>query len=187
MTNGGDEPQNETAPFVGVDSSEWSDLLERGRTRGVLHAAGPYRCDVVRVRGRAVATNHPPHGAFRGFGRVETLDVPQSLPRVGGGLGDGGAPSGASDEPAFAPPLMTRTWFHLGTAMWNHHRPFEPYAGDPLLPAISPHVEAPGAHLPADAAAALRLLAGSVVRRERWAVDAREARVDVGFRCARGL
>ncbi len=38
MTNGGDEPQNEVAPFVGVDSSEWSDLLERGRTRGVLHA-----------------------------------------------------------------------------------------------------------------------------------------------------
>jgi hypothetical protein len=117
-------------------------------------------------------------GAFRGFGRVETLDVPQSLPRVGGGgLGDGGVPAGASDEPAFAPPLLTRTWFHLGTAMWNHHRPFEPYAGDPLLPPIGPHVEAPGAHLPADAAAALRLLAGSVVRRERWAVDAAEAPV----------
>ena len=116
-------------------------------------------------------------GAFRGFGRVETLDVPQALPRIGGGLGDGGAPGDASEEPAFAPPLMTRTWFHLGTAMWNHHRPFEPYDGDPLLPPIGPHVEAPGAHLPADAAAALRLLAGSVVRRERWAVDAAEAPV----------
>ncbi len=116
-------------------------------------------------------------GAFRGFGRVETLDVPQVLPRIGGGgLGDGGLP-GASDEPAFAPPLLTRTWFHLGTAMWNHHRPFEPYDGDPLLPPIAPHVEAPGAHLPADAAAALRLLAGSVVRRERWAVDPAEAPV----------
>ncbi|MBE7452815.1 MAG: molybdopterin-dependent oxidoreductase [Kofleriaceae bacterium] len=41
-------------------------------SRGVLHAAGPYRCDVVRVRGRAVATNHPPHGAFRGFGAPQT-------------------------------------------------------------------------------------------------------------------
>ena len=27
-----------TAPFVGVDVGEWSDLIERGRARGVLHA-----------------------------------------------------------------------------------------------------------------------------------------------------
>ncbi len=37
-------------------------------SRAVLHAAGPYRCDHVRVVGRAVATNNPPSGAFRGFG-----------------------------------------------------------------------------------------------------------------------
>jgi CO/xanthine dehydrogenase Mo-binding subunit len=41
-------------------------------SRGVLHAAGPYRCDTTRVVGRAVATNHPPHGAFRGFGAPQT-------------------------------------------------------------------------------------------------------------------
>ncbi|HEV7554257.1 MAG TPA: molybdopterin cofactor-binding domain-containing protein, partial [Kofleriaceae bacterium] len=41
-------------------------------SRGVLHAAGPYRCPVTRVRGRVVATNHPPHGAFRGFGAPQT-------------------------------------------------------------------------------------------------------------------
>src|SRR6185369_14657988 len=41
-------------------------------SRGVLHAAGPYRCPVVRVRGRVVATNYPPHGAFRGFGAPQT-------------------------------------------------------------------------------------------------------------------
>jgi len=41
-------------------------------SRGVLHAAGPYRCPIVRVRGRVVATNHPPHGAFRGFGAPQT-------------------------------------------------------------------------------------------------------------------
>src|SRR5204863_1818143 len=34
--------------------------------------AGPYRCDTTRVVGRAVATNHPPHGAFRGFGAPQT-------------------------------------------------------------------------------------------------------------------
>ncbi|HUS68798.1 MAG TPA: xanthine dehydrogenase family protein molybdopterin-binding subunit [Kofleriaceae bacterium] len=41
-------------------------------SRGVLHAAGPYRCETTRVVGRAVATNHPPHGAFRGFGAPQT-------------------------------------------------------------------------------------------------------------------
>jgi len=41
VTNGGDDAmpaESQAAPFVGVDSSEWNDLLERGRTRGVLHA-----------------------------------------------------------------------------------------------------------------------------------------------------
>ncbi|MBI3180091.1 MAG: xanthine dehydrogenase family protein [Deltaproteobacteria bacterium] len=41
-------------------------------SRGVIHAAGPYRCDHVRVVGRVVATNTPPHGAFRGFGAPQT-------------------------------------------------------------------------------------------------------------------
>ena len=34
---------------------------------------GPYFCPNVRVRGRAVATNAPPHGAFRGFGAPQSL------------------------------------------------------------------------------------------------------------------
>ena len=37
-------------------------------SRAVLHAAGPYKCPHVRIQGRILATNHPPHGAFRGFG-----------------------------------------------------------------------------------------------------------------------
>ena len=41
-------------------------------SRGVLHAAGPYKCETTRVRGRAVATHTPPHGAFRGFGAPQT-------------------------------------------------------------------------------------------------------------------
>jgi CO/xanthine dehydrogenase Mo-binding subunit len=41
-------------------------------SRGVLHAAGPYKCPTTRIRGRVVATNHPPHGAFRGFGAPQT-------------------------------------------------------------------------------------------------------------------
>ena len=38
MTDGGVEAPNDRAPFVGVDSAEWADLIERGRVRGVLHA-----------------------------------------------------------------------------------------------------------------------------------------------------
>lgn len=41
-------------------------------SRGVLHALGPYRCDNVRVHGRAVMTHTPPNGAFRGFGAPQT-------------------------------------------------------------------------------------------------------------------
>ncbi len=40
--------------------------------RGVLHTVGPYRCDHVRVRARAMLTHTPPTGAFRGFGAPQT-------------------------------------------------------------------------------------------------------------------
>ena len=42
-------------------------------SRGGIHAAGPYRCDNTRIRGRAMFTNTPPNGAFRGFGAPQTL------------------------------------------------------------------------------------------------------------------
>jgi len=55
-----------------MDGGAYLTLSPVVLSRGVLHAAGPYRCPVVRVRGRVVATNHPPHGAFRGFGAPQT-------------------------------------------------------------------------------------------------------------------
>ncbi|HRC57883.1 MAG TPA: molybdopterin-dependent oxidoreductase, partial [Kofleriaceae bacterium] len=57
---------------VVMDGGAYLTLSQVVLSRGVLHAAGPYRCPVVRVRGRVVATNHPPHGAFRGFGAPQT-------------------------------------------------------------------------------------------------------------------
>jgi CO/xanthine dehydrogenase Mo-binding subunit len=41
--------------------------------RSVLHATGPYRVPHVRIRGRALATNHLPSGAFRGFGAPQAI------------------------------------------------------------------------------------------------------------------
>jgi CO/xanthine dehydrogenase Mo-binding subunit len=57
---------------VVMDGGAYLTLSPVVLSRGVLHAAGPYRCPFVRVRGRVVATNHPPHGAFRGFGAPQT-------------------------------------------------------------------------------------------------------------------
>jgi CO/xanthine dehydrogenase Mo-binding subunit len=42
-------------------------------SRGTIHAGGPYYWPNVRIRGKAVATNMPPHGAFRGFGAPQSL------------------------------------------------------------------------------------------------------------------
>jgi CO/xanthine dehydrogenase Mo-binding subunit len=57
---------------VVMDGGAYLTLSPVVLSRGVLHAAGPYRCAMTRVRGRVVATNHPPHGAFRGFGAPQT-------------------------------------------------------------------------------------------------------------------
>lgn len=42
-------------------------------SRGFLHSTGPYECPNVRAKARAMATNSPPNGAFRGFGAPQTL------------------------------------------------------------------------------------------------------------------
>ncbi|MEO8510852.1 MAG: xanthine dehydrogenase family protein molybdopterin-binding subunit [Chloroflexota bacterium] len=55
-----------------MDGGAYCTLTPVVLSRGILHAAGPYRCDQVRVRGRAMATNTPPNGAFRGFGAPQT-------------------------------------------------------------------------------------------------------------------
>ncbi len=57
---------------VVIDGGAYVTLSPVVLSRAVLHAAGPYRCDQVRIVGRAVATNTPPHGAFRGFGAPQT-------------------------------------------------------------------------------------------------------------------
>jgi CO/xanthine dehydrogenase Mo-binding subunit len=56
-----------------LDGGAYCTLSPVVLSRGVIHATGPYRCDHVRVTGRAVMTNTPPNGAFRGFGAPQTL------------------------------------------------------------------------------------------------------------------
>jgi CO/xanthine dehydrogenase Mo-binding subunit len=56
-----------------VDGGAYQTLSPVVLSRGTIHAAGPYNCPNVRVRSRAVATNMPPHGAFRGFGAPQSV------------------------------------------------------------------------------------------------------------------
>jgi CO/xanthine dehydrogenase Mo-binding subunit len=54
------------------DGGAYATLSAVVLSRGLIHATGPYRCDHVRIRGKAVMTNTPPNGAFRGFGAPQT-------------------------------------------------------------------------------------------------------------------
>lgn len=99
--------------------------------------------------------------AMRGFGCVDVYDA---------AFADTGV---EADGAALAPPSLTRTWFHLGTAMWHHEALHGMYSGDPDLPTLPPHVlYTAGALDPETADDGLRTLAGKPVRREVWSVDA---------------
>jgi CO/xanthine dehydrogenase Mo-binding subunit len=56
-----------------IDGGAYTTLSPVVLSRGTIHAAGPYSCGNIRVRSRAVATNYPPHGAFRGFGAPQSI------------------------------------------------------------------------------------------------------------------
>ncbi|HKV99333.1 MAG TPA: xanthine dehydrogenase family protein molybdopterin-binding subunit [Vicinamibacterales bacterium] len=56
-----------------LDGGAYCTLSPVVLSRGTLHAAGPYFCPNVRIRGRVAATSTPPHGAFRGFGAPQSL------------------------------------------------------------------------------------------------------------------
>lgn len=51
-----------------LDGGAYATVSPVVLSRGAIHAAGPYRCANVRVSARAMFTNTPPNGAFRGFG-----------------------------------------------------------------------------------------------------------------------
>jgi CO/xanthine dehydrogenase Mo-binding subunit len=56
-----------------IDGGAYATLSAVVLSRGTIHAAGPYECPNVRIRSKAVATNAPPHGAFRGFGAPQSI------------------------------------------------------------------------------------------------------------------
>lgn len=56
-----------------IDGGAYCTLSPVVLSRGTIHAAGPYVWPHLRVRAKAMATNIPPHGAFRGFGAPQSL------------------------------------------------------------------------------------------------------------------
>src|SRR3984893_6951125 len=71
-----------------IDGGAYETLSPVVLSRGTIHAAGPYNCPNVRVRSRAVATNAPPHGAFRGFGAPQSVfALERHLDRVASTVG----------------------------------------------------------------------------------------------------
>ena len=57
---------------VVLDGGAYVTLSPVVLSRSIIHAAGPYDCDHVRIDGRAMFTNSPPFGAFRGFGAPQS-------------------------------------------------------------------------------------------------------------------
>jgi CO/xanthine dehydrogenase Mo-binding subunit len=55
-----------------LDGGAYVTLSPVVLSRGCIHAGGPYRCDNTHIAGRAMFTNTPPNGAFRGFGAPQT-------------------------------------------------------------------------------------------------------------------
>jgi len=71
-----------------LDGGAYETLSPVVLSRGTIHAAGPYHCPNVRIRSRVVATNAPPHGAFRGFGAPQSVfALERHLDRVAAAIG----------------------------------------------------------------------------------------------------
>jgi CO/xanthine dehydrogenase Mo-binding subunit len=58
---------------IALDGGAYATLSPVVLSRATLHAPGPYKWPHLRVRAKAMATNIPPHGAFRGFGAPQSL------------------------------------------------------------------------------------------------------------------
>jgi CO/xanthine dehydrogenase Mo-binding subunit len=56
-----------------IDGGAYLTLSPVVLSRATIHSGGAYYWPSVRISARAVATNTPPHGAFRGFGAPQSL------------------------------------------------------------------------------------------------------------------
>lgn len=74
FTTGCDENGKLTAmkAVIIADTGAYASLGKPVLQRACTHAAGPYNYQVIDIEGKAVYTNNPPGGAFRGFGVAQS-------------------------------------------------------------------------------------------------------------------
>jgi CO/xanthine dehydrogenase Mo-binding subunit len=73
---------------LALDGGAYSTLSSTVLSRATIHAGGCYFWPSLRVRARAMATNSPPHGAFRGFGAPQSLfAMERHMDRVAAAVG----------------------------------------------------------------------------------------------------
>lgn len=73
---------------VVMDAGAYVTLTPVVLSRGTLHAFGAYEWEHVLIEAKAVATNTPPNGAFRGFGAPQTIfAVERQLDKMAAALG----------------------------------------------------------------------------------------------------
>ncbi len=71
-----------------IDGGAYATLSSVVLSRGAIHAGGAYYWPNVRIRAKAVATDAPPHGAFRGFGAPQSLfAMERHMDRIGRTVG----------------------------------------------------------------------------------------------------
>ncbi len=71
-----------------MDAGAYVTMTPVVLSRGVLHACGAYRWENALVESKAVVTNTPPNGAFRGFGAPQTLfAVERHIDRLAAAIG----------------------------------------------------------------------------------------------------
>ena len=56
-----------------IDGGAYATLSPVVLSRGTIHSPGPYHWPALKVSAKAMATNVPPHGAFRGFGAPQSI------------------------------------------------------------------------------------------------------------------
>src|SRR6201987_931455 len=70
-----------------IDGGAYETLSPVVLSRGAIHAGGAYYWPSIRIRAKAVATNTPPQGAFRGFGAPQSLfALERHMDRIAQGL-----------------------------------------------------------------------------------------------------
>lgn len=74
LTLGADEEGNFTAlrSRIIADTGAYASMGAGVLRRACTHSCGPYRMPAIELDGYAVYTNHPPAGAFRGFGVTQS-------------------------------------------------------------------------------------------------------------------